>query len=150
MVPTRRGRYRLMERRMHGFHIVLAAACITGCGSAKSQTVQPNTTWVNGRGSELAITAIDPDGSIRGTFINKAENFSCRDTPFEIKGWIEGQTVTFSVRWRNATADCRSITSWIGYLSNNRIITDWDLAYIDAIEQRPMIYRGSDFFSLRP
>ena len=114
---------------------------------ALAQAIQPNTTWKNNRGSELTISAVDTTGKLTGTYVNRAAGFQCQNTPYPVIGWIEDDKISFSVRWKSVAMDCKSITSWTGYLSGNRIISDWDLVYTDTGENRPMLYRGTDYFT---
>lgn len=133
-------------RSLRSTLVLLMLALILAFGSAQAQTIQPNTTWRNSRGSELTINSIGADGGLVGSYVNNAPGFQCQGVPFAVSGWVEGGLISFAVRWKNATHDCRSITTWVGYLSGSRIVTNWDLVYTDATEQRPLIYRGTDFF----
>ncbi|MGJ3265602.1 MAG: avidin/streptavidin family protein [Salinarimonas sp.] len=111
------------------------------------QELAAGGTWANTRGSTLTIDSVQPDGAIAGTYVNRAPGFACQGTPFPAAGWVNGDKISFSVDWRNQAEDCNSITSWVGYLSAGRIVTNWDLVYTDATEQRPMFQRGSDLFT---
>lgn len=126
--------------------VMAVVLLLLSAASADAQGLQPNTTWQNDKGSEFTILGISSDGSLKGTYTNRAVGFQCQNTPFPVVGWIDGEKIAFSVRWKNAQQDCQSITSWTGYLSGNRILTDWDLVYLDATEKRPLMYRGTDYF----
>ena len=128
--------------------LILTALVLIGC-PAFSQTVPPNSVWENERGSELRVGSVGSDGAFSGTYINRAAGFECQGTSFEVSGWVEEDKITFSVRWKNSSQDCRSITSWIGYRSGDRLLTDWILVYTDSDEQRPILYKGTDFFALQ-
>lgn len=128
------------------FAMTLSMGLLT---KAEAQTFQPNTTWENGRGSEFTITTISGDGAVAGTYTNRAAGFACQNTPYPLAGWIDGDKIAFSVRWKSSAADCASITSWTGYFAAGRIVSDWSLIYMDAAEARPLLYRGTDFFTKR-
>jgi len=110
--------------------------------------IPAGSTWENQRGSTLQITSIDSNtGALRGQYINRAVGFKCQGTPYDVTGWVvDGDKIAFSVRWRNSSADCKSITSWTGYLDKGFIVTDWDLAYTDTDLGHPIVIRGSDTF----
>lgn len=114
--------------------------------SASAQSLSPNTTWVNDGGSEFTITAISSDGAISGTYVNKVEGFECQNEPMAVTGWVEGNLLSFSVRWKNANVDCKSITTWTGYFASNRIYTDWDLIYTAANTGLPTHLKQSNVF----
>jgi hypothetical protein len=114
--------------------------------AAIGQTLQPGTTWVNEGGSELTINTIGNDGSLAGTYVNKVEGFDCKDEPMTLSGWLEGALVSFSVRWKSANKDCKSITSWTGYLASGRLFTDWDLIYTSASTGLPAHLKNSNVF----
>lgn len=132
---------------MNAVAAVLIGLCIAVWSTeSAAQGIEPGTTWVNDRGSELHIDSIDKDGHLAGTYINRAAGFQCQGTPYPVIGWVEGDEIGFSVRWKSADQDCQSITSWTGYYEAGRIVTDWDLVYLDSVENGPLMYRGSDHF----
>lgn len=115
--------------------------------AAFAQSLQPQTTWKNEKGSSLTIDAIDGTGALKGSYVNRAAGYPCQNTQYAVIGWVDDGKVAFSVRWKNASEDCKSITSWSGYLSGNRIIAQWDLVYADSTEKAPLIARGTDIFT---
>jgi hypothetical protein len=114
---------------------------------AYAQSVQPATTWKNDKGSLLTIDSIDGTGELKGNYVNKAAGYPCQNTQYAVIGWVDDGKISFSVRWKNSTEDCKSITAWTGYLSGNRIISQWDLVYLDSTEKAPIIFRGTDVFT---
>ena len=115
--------------------------------AASAQSLQPNTVWRNERGSELRISSIDPDGPLRGSYINRATGYRCQNTPYPVVGWVSGDKIAFAVRWTSPEADCGSITSWTGYLSEGRLVTSWDLVRASAQDGKPQVLHGADVFS---
>lgn len=115
--------------------------------TASAQDVQPNSVWVNGGGSVLTVDTIAADGAIAGTYVNKVAGFACQNQPMRLGGWKDGSLLNFAVRWKNASVDCASITSWTGYYSAGKIYTDWDLIYTAASTGLPTHLTGSDIFS---
>ncbi len=130
---------------MRAFVLALAIVILAQVG-VSAQGIQPGSTWVNHRGSQLTISAIGADGAITGTFVNKAPGFDCQNEGFPVSGWVEGDLINFAVRWKNANVDCRSVTAWSGYLAAGRMTTHWSLVYTDGHEKRPAHMFGSDFF----
>ena len=127
--------------------LVTTLALILVTSAASAQSIPPNSTWENQRGSLLKIVTIDSNtGALRGEYINQAAGFVCKGTPYDVIGWVEGDKIAFSVRWKNSSADCKSITSWTGYLEKGFLVTDWDLAYTDSDLGHATLIRGSDTF----
>lgn len=113
---------------------------------AHAQNIMPNTEWKNDRGSDLTITAITADGALTGTYVNRAAGFKCKNTTYPVSGYVYGDKIVFSVRWKNASEDCASLTSWAGYLSAGRIVADWILVYTDSGLKHPFQMLGTDYF----
>lgn len=127
---------------------VAAVFFVVAASAANAQNIQSNTHWKNQRGSELNIATINADGSFSGTFVNNATGFDCKGTPYLLSGWIDhDEKISFSVRWNNATKDCHSIASWVGYYRNGKLITLWYLVYDDAKSKKTVILHGADTFS---
>lgn len=63
-----------------------------------------------------------------------------------VSGWLEGNLISWSVRWKNANADCKSITNWTGYVASGKIFTDWDLVYTAADTGLPAHLKDSNVF----
>jgi len=121
----------------------LVLLCSATC---HAQSIQPNTRWVNQRGSILTITSIGADGQIGGSFVNHAKKFACKDDAYPINGWTDGQKISFSVRWKIVGHDCNSITAWVGYMTGAQITTEWTLVYVADSSHAPAILRESDIF----
>lgn len=111
---------------------------------AAAQSLQPNSTWTNQRGSTLTILALKPDGSFTGSYVDHEPGGACRDSPYPASGWIDGQKITFAVRWASAAANCQAITSWTGYLGSKGMLTEWVLVYIKR--GQPAFLNGKDIF----
>lgn len=114
-------------------------------GSAQSPSV--TGTWVNDHGSTLVIQTIGADGSVTGTYANNAPGYKCAGAAFPIIGWIDGARISYTVRWRNASVDCASITSWTGYFNEGRLGVEWVLAFEEYGASR--IRTGSDSYTRR-
>ena|ERR1700730_2614322 len=56
----------------------------SGAGIADQLTAP--SLWKNQRGSELRLTAVGTNGSLRGTFTNYASGFQCQGIPYPIAG----------------------------------------------------------------
>ena len=105
------------------------------------------SVWQNSRGSVLRVTQVHADGRFEGQYINNADGFSCKGTPFSVTGWINGNAVGWIVNWKNAANDCKSITSWSGVLLSNRTLeTHWSLGFLTR-NYGPRIMIGSDYFT---
>ena len=92
--------------------------------------------------------------SLTGTFVNRAEGFQCKGTPYPVVGLMDAQswTLSFSVAWSDSTQDCNSATGWTGVMKlvNHKptlqIFTDWNLSYIGS-SGKPEILKGKDVFT---
>jgi hypothetical protein len=130
------------------FLFIVAAALAFTASVGWAQGIPAGSTWENQRGSTLRIISIDSStGAVQGEYINQAAGFGCKVTPYTVTGWVDGDKIAFAVRWKNATADCKSLTSWTGYLEKGFLVTDWNLVHMDADLGRPTIMRGSDLFT---
>ena len=127
----------------------LAALCLflsVGSFAAQAQTLPPNSSWKNQRGSEMKIGSIDEKGAFIGEYINNATGFDCRGTPgYEVKGSQSGNRVWFVVVWKNADKNCNSVTAWRGRLRGRTMNTTWSLAYVDQ-SGRLRVLNGQDTF----
>jgi hypothetical protein len=109
------------------------------------QVIQESSTWTNQRGSILHIDKVDSAGPITGYYINRAENFNCKDTRYPVTGWIYGTAITFTVKWENTKESCNSITAWTGFYYQGKITTLWQLVP-DKAESTKQIIQGEDVF----
>jgi hypothetical protein len=124
-----------------GLSLAALAAAATQ-GSAQSPSV--TGTWVNDHGSTLVIQTIGADGSVTGTYANNAPGYKCAGVAFPIVGWMDGARISYTVRWKNASVDCASITSWTGYFNEGRLGVEWVLAYAENGVSR--VRTGSDSY----
>lgn len=109
--------------------------------------VGPGSVWENNRGSTLKITKVDANGRFEGEYINKAAGFGCKGTPFAVIGWMNNNTIGWTVNWKNASDNCKSVTSWSGaILSPTYIETIWSLGYTST-KYGPRVMTGSDYFT---
>ena len=130
------------------FKFIATIALIAGAVScAYAKDIMPNTVWKNDRGSDLTITDISTDGVLTGIYVNRAAGFKCKNTPYPVSGYVYGDKIVFSVRWKNATEDCAALTTWAGYLSNGRLVADWMLVYTDTPLKYPFQMLGTDYFT---
>jgi hypothetical protein len=112
-----------------GFLIVFSGAGIA------DQLTAPSL-WKNQRGSELRITAVGTNGSLRGTFTNYASGFQCQGIPYPIAGITTPGPTTFTVNF----VKCRTVTTWKGSASVFGMPTEWVLRHNGQTQT------GSDFF----
>jgi Avidin family len=120
---------------------LLAAATI----AAFAQSLPVPSYWLNQRGSEMKLYAIDPQGNFLGVYINHAPGFACQGTPFPLSGHAIGALVTFTVVWTNPWQDCHSRTIWRGVVSGTSLPTKWLLL---APHSPPLF--GLDLFTQQP
>nr|WP_192923550.1 avidin/streptavidin family protein [Sinorhizobium medicae] len=134
----------VMGARMRIMGGVIAALMLVS--SAEAQSIGAGSTWVNDGGSELTIVSISNEGELTGTYVNKVAGFDCQNETMAMKGWLDGNLLSFTVRWKNANKDCASITSWTGYFAAGKIFTDWDLVYTAANTGLPTHLKESNVF----
>jgi hypothetical protein len=106
----------------------------SGAGIADQLTAP--SLWKNQRGSELRITAVGTNGSLRGTFTNYASGFQCQGIPYPIAGITTPGPTTFTVNF----VKCRTVTTWKGSASVFGMPTEWVLRHNGQTQT------GSDFF----
>jgi hypothetical protein len=114
---------------------------------ASAQSPSVTGTWANDHGSTLVIQSIGADGSVTGTYASSAPGYKCAGIAFPIVGWMDGSRISYTVRWRNASVDCASITSWTGYFTEGRLGVEWVLAFEEYGASR--IRTGSDSYTRR-
>ncbi len=124
--------------------LALASFVLAAGGTGFAQSFQPNATWTNQHGSSLTIQAIAPDGSFTGSFLNRSPG-PCGNQRFPVSGWIDGQKVSFTVRWANASADCEAITSWTGYRGRSGVLARWLFVHFNR-NGTPILTSGTDIF----
>lgn len=127
------------------FAALIAGGLLAWISAGSAQSLERGATWTDQRGSILTIEAVAADGSFTGSYVNRATGMPCPNSPFKVSGWIDGQKISFSVRWRNATVDCHSIASWTGYLSDHAMHTEFALIYVDR-QGKPAFSKGKDVF----
>jgi avidin family protein len=129
-------------------HIRIVVALATGLllvpATGSAQSFAPNSIWTNQTGARLTIESIAADGSFTGSLVNRGGDFACRNAPYHVSGWIDGQKIAFSVRWTNTTANCQSITTWNGFVGPKGLQTQWVLVYLKKGD--PTISSGKDLF----
>jgi hypothetical protein len=134
-----------MSRRIPsilGFGLSLSGAILVSGAEAQSPPV--TGTWANDHGSVLVIRSVGTDGSVSGTYTNNAPGYKCGGVPFPLVGWLDGPRISYSVRWKNASVDCTSITSWTGYFNEGRLGVEWVLTFDENGASRIRI--GSDSY----
>ena len=112
----------------------------------QQQVIQSGSTWVNQRGSTLAIESVGTNGLIKGYYVNRASGTGCQNVAYDLTGWIHGNAITFTVNWDNQTASCNSITSWTGFYYGGQITTLWQLV-VNGTTSTSQILKGEDTFS---
>jgi len=138
-----------MKNTLKGSVILVTLAFL--CSSAAiAQTCPGESTWVNELGSTLYIEDIDSEGKITGIYINRAEGYGCRNTPYPVTGWVleNTNTISFSVKWENTTENCYSITAWTGFFSSDcgTLTTLWQMV-INGTTKTSQIWQGEDTFT---
>lgn len=111
-------------------------------------------SWQNQGGSTMSFTLTQSTQpgvyTVTGNYINNEAGFGCQGTSYPLSGvFYDGTaTISFSVAWSNAYANCASVTGWTGYYSPNdqTIYTDWNLSYLNSSGQM-VIQSGSDQFT---
>ncbi len=131
--------------KLFRFALLVAGGILAWTSAGSAQSLQPGATWTSQRGSTLTIETVAEDGSFTGSYINRATGMPCPNSLFKVSGWIDGQKISFSVRWRNATNDCHSIASWTGYLSDRVIQAEFALVYVNQ-KGKPAFSNGKDTF----
>ncbi|WP_428682735.1 avidin/streptavidin family protein [Reyranella sp.] len=111
---------------------------------AAAQSPSVTGTWANDHGSVLVIRSVGTDGSVAGTYANNAPGYKCGGIAFPIVGWMDGPRISYTVRWKNASVDCTSITSWTGYFNDGRLGVEWVLTYEEQDGSKVRI--GSDSY----
>jgi hypothetical protein len=124
--------------------VMIAAALPMWPAAVFAQSFQANSTWTNQIGSTLTIESLAPNGSFAGAYVNQAGDLACRNSPYRVSGWIDGQKIAFSVRWVNATANCQAITSWSGFLGPKGLLMQWVIVHLKKGE--PALTSGKDVF----
>jgi hypothetical protein len=124
--------------------VALATGLLLWPAAGWAQSFAPNSVWTNQTGARLTIESVAADGSFAGSFVSGGGDVACRNMPYHVSGWIDGQKIAFSVRWTNATANCQAITSWSGFLGPKGLQTQWVLVYHKKGE--PTISSGKDVF----
>ncbi len=119
---------------------------LTGPIAAHAQTGGHEGTWANDHGSQLVVASVGANGSVSGTYANNSPGFECRGVAFPIAGWLDGNMISYTTRWKNEALDCKSITAWTGYFHDGRLAVEWVLTYQDAVEGRPKVRTGTDFY----
>jgi hypothetical protein len=131
-----------MHRRVVAGLLLLALG-----GAAAAAPIEAGTIWRNDRGSTLVIRSIDADGRLAGDYVNAAPGFPCQGTPFPVIGWLAGEKIVFSVRWKNASEDCGSLTTWAGFIADGVLVTEWSLVRTDPQSGKGMVLHGASRFT---
>ncbi len=126
----------------------LIALCISvffSLSARADNSIAVPSSWVNTEGSTLTISAIDSDGQITGSYVNKAAGWNCQNIAYPVTGWIYGAAITFDTKWESTTESCNSITSWAGFLYQGQINTFWNLTQ-NGSSSTSQILQGKDTF----
>ena len=118
--------------------------------SAMAQSLPVPSYWQNQRGSYMKLYSMDAQGNFIGVYMNNAEGFKCRFSPFnppyKVTGRAHGANVRFKVVWDNGVQNCHSTTVWHGRVIGQTMPTSWVLYGPGII---PPMY-GSDVFQHLP
>jgi hypothetical protein len=86
--------------------IVVFALLIMGTVRASAQSLPVPSYWLNQRGSEMKLYQIDPDGSLKGYYINHAAGFECQGLPgYDLVGHAWRDHVRFIMEFTTATQE---------------------------------------------
>ena len=125
-----------MQFRLIGLCIGLLVLPI----AARSQSLQPQTTWVNDH-ARFAIQSIDPDGKLTGTYENIGTNFSCAGQVFPVTGWVDGDRISYAVHRKNP-GNCSSVQGWTGYVRDGELLVAFAAAFADG--RQDVVLKGDD------
>jgi hypothetical protein len=96
-----------------------------------AQSLPVPSFWQNQRGSYMKLYSMDAQGHFIGVYMNNAEGFKCRYSPFnppyQVTGKAHGAKVRFTVVWDNGVQNCNSTTVWHGLLNGKTLATVWIL-----------------------
>jgi hypothetical protein len=130
------GRVSLLQFRLIGLCIGLLVLPI----AARSQSLQPQTTWVNDH-ARFVIQSIDADGKLTGTYENIGANFSCAGQAFPVTGWADGERISYAVR-RKSPGNCTSIEAWTGYVRGGELLVEFYAVLWDGTQD--VVLKGTD------
>ena len=125
-----------MQFRLIGLCIGLLVLPI----AARSQSLQPQTTWVNDH-ARFVIQSIDADGKLSGTYENIGANFSCAGQAFPVTGWVDGERISYAVR-RKSPGNCTSIEAWTGYIRGGELLVEFYAVLWDGTQD--VVLKGTD------
>ena len=108
--------------------------------AARSQSLQPQTTWVNDH-ARFVIQSIDADGKLTGTYENIGANFSCAGQAFPVTGWVDGERISYAVR-RKSPGNCTSIEAWTGYVRGGELLVEFYAVLWDGTQD--VVLKGTD------
>ena len=123
---------------------IIAVLFLSHAAMAGENALRAGSVWKNQSGSTITFTSVDPaSGQLSGIYINNAQGYSCQGTPYPVTGYIYETLLSWSVRWSNATEDCKSITGWTGYFdsASGTIKTDWMLVYKNTISDGKDVFK---------
>jgi hypothetical protein len=136
-----------MSLRLASILALSLAALGLPAQQAIAQSPSVAGTWVNDHASVLVIQSVGADGSVTGTYANNAPGYKCAGVAFPLVGWMDGTRISYTVRWKNASVDCNSITSWTGYFNDGRLGVQWVVTFDEY--GAPTIRTGSDSYTRR-
>lgn len=125
---------------------ISAVAGLAAPLTADAQSIKPQTRWVNNHGSELVIQSIDPDGRLTGTYSSNQPDYKCHNVAIPVVGWVDGWLISYTMRASTGAIQCGTITSWTGYVRDDRLYAEWSLAYINTETFHPGLTRGTDVY----
>lgn len=108
--------------------------------AAEAQSLAPQTTWVNDH-TQLVIQSVDGQGRLAGTYTNYGAGFGCAGRAFPVTGWIDGDTISFTVR-RKDPANCTTIQAWTGLVREGQLLVDYLAVATEG--GRSGLIKGSD------
>jgi hypothetical protein len=136
-----------MSQRLASILLSVTVLCAGGLQAGAQSPPSVTGTWANDHGSVLVIQSIGADGSVTGTYANNAPGYKCAGVAFPLVGWMDGQRISYTVLWKNASVDCNSITSWTGYFNGGRLGVEWVVTFDEY--GAPAIRTGSDSYTRR-
>lgn len=108
--------------------------------AAEAQSLAPQTTWVNDH-AQFVIQSVDGQGQLAGTYTNYGAGFGCAGRAFPVTGWIDGDTISFTVH-RTDPANCTTIQAWTGFVRDGQLLVDYLAVATEG--GRSGLIKGSD------
>jgi hypothetical protein len=108
--------------------------------AAEAQSLASQTIWVNDH-AQLVIQSVDAQGQLAGIYTNYGSGFGCAARAFPVTGWIDGDTISFTVH-RQEPANCTTIQAWTGFVRDGQLLVEYLAVATEG--GRTGLIKGSD------